>query len=50
MGEIFDGPTDETTTILEDNHSAIAYSHDALVSAKTKHIDLKWHFVKDHVE
>jgi KUP system potassium uptake protein len=22
----------------------------ALVSEKTKHIDLKWHFVKDHVE
>jgi hypothetical protein len=50
MGEIFDEPIDETTTIWEDNQSAIAYSHNALVSEKTKHIDLKWHFFKAHVE
>jgi KUP system potassium uptake protein len=35
---------------LEDNQSAIAYSQNALVSEKTKHIGLKWHFLKDHVE
>jgi hypothetical protein len=30
MGEIFNAPiTDETTTIWEDNQSAIAYSHNA---------------------
>jgi KUP system potassium uptake protein len=50
MGEIFDEPIDGTTTILEDNHSAIAYSHNAHVSDETKHIDLKWHFLKAHVE
>jgi hypothetical protein len=50
MGEIFDEPINGTTTIWEDNHSAIAYSQNALVSEKTKHIDLKWHFLKDHVE
>jgi mannose-6-phosphate isomerase class I len=29
--------------------SCIACSQNALVSEKTKHIDLKYHFVKDHV-
>jgi hypothetical protein len=50
MGEIFNAPITETTTIWEDNQSAIAYSQNALVSEKTKHIGLKWHFLKDHVE
>jgi hypothetical protein len=50
MGEIFNAPITETTTIWEDNQSPIAYSMNALVSEKTKHIDLKWHFLKDHVE
>jgi hypothetical protein len=26
------------------------YSHNALVSEKTEHIGLKWHFLKDRVE
>jgi hypothetical protein len=50
MGEIFNTPITETTTISEDNQSAIAYSQNALVSEKAKHIRLKWHFLKDHVE
>jgi hypothetical protein len=50
MGDIFDEPINGTTTIWEDNQSAIAYSQNALVSENTKHIDLKWHFLKDHVE
>jgi hypothetical protein len=50
MGEIFNAPITGTTTIWEDNQSAIAYSRSALVSEKTKHITLKWHFLKDHVE
>jgi hypothetical protein len=33
-----------------DNQSAIAYSQNAFISEKTKHIGLKWHFLKDHVE
>jgi hypothetical protein len=49
IGEIFDEPINGTTTIWEDNQSAIAYSQNALVSEKNKHIDLKWHFLKDHV-
>jgi hypothetical protein len=50
MEEIFNSPITETTTVWEDNQSAIAYSQNALVSEKTKHIGLKWHFLKDHVE
>jgi KUP system potassium uptake protein len=50
MGEIFNASITETTTIWEDNQSAIAYSQNALVNEKTKHIGLKWHFIKDHVE
>jgi KUP system potassium uptake protein len=50
MWEIFNAPITETTTIWEDNQSAIAYYQNALVSEKTKHTGLKWHFLKDHVE
>jgi hypothetical protein len=50
LGEIFNYPITETTTIWEDNQSAIAYSQNALVSEKTKHIGMKWHFLKDRVE
>jgi hypothetical protein len=50
MGEIFNAPITETTTIWEDNQSATAYSQNAMVKEKTKHIGLKWHFLKDHVE
>jgi hypothetical protein len=38
LGEIFNAPITGTTTIREDNQSAIAYSQNALVSEKTKHI------------
>jgi hypothetical protein len=50
MGERFNEPISGTTTITEDKHSAIAYSQNDLVNEKTKHIGLKWHFLKDHVE
>jgi hypothetical protein len=50
MGKIFNPPITETTTIWEDNQSAIAYSKNALVNEKTKHICMKWHFLKDHVQ
>jgi hypothetical protein len=50
MWEIFNAPITETTAMREDSKGAIAYSQSALVSEKTKHIGLKWHFLKDHVE
>jgi hypothetical protein len=50
LSEIFSQPVSGTTTILEDNQSCIAYLQNALLSEKTKHIDMKSHFVKDHVQ
>jgi hypothetical protein len=50
MWGIVNAPLTETTTIWEDNQSSIIYSQNALVSEKTRHIGLKWHFLKDHVE
>jgi hypothetical protein len=50
MGEIFNAPITGTTTIWEDNQRAIAYSQNALVGEKTKHIGMKWHFLTDYVE
>jgi hypothetical protein len=50
MEEIFDEPVSGTTTKWEDNQSAIAYSQGALVGETTKHIDVNWYFLKDHVE
>jgi hypothetical protein len=50
MGEIFNAPITGTTTIWEEIKSAIAYSQNALVIEKNKHIGMKWHFLKDHVE
>jgi hypothetical protein len=41
LGEIFNSPITETTTIWEDNQSAIAYFQNALVGEKTKHVGLK---------
>jgi hypothetical protein len=45
MGEIFNARITGTTTMQEDNQSAIAYSQNTLVSEKTKHIGLTWHFL-----
>jgi hypothetical protein len=41
MGEIFNAPITDTTTIWEDNQSGIAYSQNSVVSEKTKYIGLK---------
>jgi hypothetical protein len=50
MGEIFNEPITGTTTVCEDNQSAIANSQNALVSVKAKQIGRNWGFLKDHVE
>jgi hypothetical protein len=50
MGEILNAPITGTTTTWEDNQSAIAYYHNALVSETTKRIGMKWHFLKDLVK
>jgi hypothetical protein len=51
MGEFYDKRVNGTASILaEDSNSAIFHSHNALVSKKSKHIDITWHFLKHHVE
>jgi hypothetical protein len=49
QSEIFSPPVNGTTTISEDNHSCIVYTQNVLVRETTKHIDLNYHFVKDHM-
>jgi hypothetical protein len=44
MGEIFNEAINGTTTIWEDNQSAIDYLKNAL--EKTNHIGLKWYFLR----
>ena len=40
----------EPTLIYQDNQSSIALSKNAIVSRRTKHIDIKYHFVRDMVD
>jgi hypothetical protein len=42
LSEIFSRPVSGTTIMWEDNQKCIAYSHNAPVSEKTKHIELKY--------
>ena len=49
-------PTSELTssnnqqiTILEDNQSAIAMTHNPQFHGHSKHIDIKYYFIRDHV-
>jgi len=39
----------ESTMLLEDNQSAIALSNSAITNNRTKHIDIKYHFVRELV-
>jgi hypothetical protein len=50
MGEICNEPVTGTTTIWEDNQSAISYTQNALVNEKTKRNGVEWHLLQDHVE
>jgi hypothetical protein len=49
VGELLNATVGETTSTREDNQRTIAYSQNAMVSKKTKLIDIKFHFVKDNV-
>jgi hypothetical protein len=50
MGGIFNESITRTITIWEDNQGAIPNYLNALANEKTKHIGLKWHFLRDNVE
>jgi hypothetical protein len=40
----------EATTIFEDNASCIVLAHSEGTKVRTKHISLKWHRFKDHIQ
>ena len=54
MGERDSGGPDRekagSMLIREDNQSAICMATNPVFHARTKHVDLKYHFVRDHVE
>ena len=39
----------EKIPIMCDNTSAIAITHNPVQHSKTKHIDIRYHFIRDHV-
>eukprot|EP00873_Tetraselmis_striata_P015721 jgi/Tetstr1/435985/TSEL_024866.t1 len=49
VSEILGSPV-QPLIMMEDNQGAISCATNAVISDGTKHIDVKWHFVKDHVE
>ena len=40
----------EATSILYDNTSAINLSKNSILYSSTKYVDVRYHFLKDHVE
>jgi len=42
--------TDEPTILMEDNQGAIAIAHNPVDHARTKHIDIRYHFVRESVQ
>ncbi|TFY78270.1 hypothetical protein EWM64_g5745 [Hericium alpestre] len=49
LGEII-SPFDKPTTLYADNQSAITLAKDNLYHARTKHIAIRFHFIRDIVE
>ena len=49
IGEVF-GSTLTPTTLFSDNKSAIALSRDHQYHARTKHIDIRYHFIRWVIE
>ena len=45
----FKAPPERPTTIREDNQSAIAIATNPISQARTKHVDVKFHFVREAV-
>ncbi|KAJ8646248.1 hypothetical protein MRB53_007996 [Persea americana] len=48
--EEFDHPQDESTTIHVDNKSAIELAKNPIHHGRSKHIDIGYHFIRDHVK
>ena len=45
IGEVF-GPIERPMTLLSDNQSAIALTKDNQFHARSKHIDIRYHFIR----
>lgn len=41
--------TDDATTIFSDNQSAITFAHDSQFHARSKHIDIRHHFIRERI-
>jgi uncharacterized surface protein with fasciclin (FAS1) repeats len=48
ISEVFD--RDITVTIYSDNQSAIAISKNDTIHSRSKHIDIRYHFIRDHIK
>ena len=46
----YEGPDIDSVTIMGDNQGAIALASNPEYHARTKHIDIQWHFVREQVE
>lgn len=42
-------PQDSATLIFEDNQAAITISKNNQISGRSKHIDIKFHFIREHI-
>jgi len=40
----------QTLKVFCDSRGAISLAKNAITSQRSKHIDVRWHFVRDHVE
>ena len=40
----------KSITIFCDNTNAISISHNLIIHSRTKHIDMRYHFIRDHVQ
>jgi hypothetical protein len=49
ISEVF-GPLEEPTTLFSDSQSAIALTKDGHYHARTKHIDIRYHFIRYIIE
>jgi hypothetical protein len=50
LRQLLDSMGVEPTMIFEDNQACIALSKNSLVNARSKHIDIKYHFNREKVE
>ena len=49
MFDVADDFQSDECTLLCDNQSAISIAHNPVQHDRTKHIDIRYHFVRDHI-